>query len=1024
MGKKYDAELVTEYCDAMADAYVAYGQEIDNAQMACTNFADNNSFTGMQADISKEMVGDSEIVVMEDILAVNDKIKTAQADIMELFASYVDAASNARIDEETLDDNNTELKKFHKAFDEIGKHTESIHSQLGRFAKYLSSGEFTKPDFDSGRSASEELCGGNGDGGFIEESKQKLIDFDTEATALLKSHHLEVLINDISGRLHSASAVMSVFAPYSAGRGAYRVTNNPLNKYPRVILLGTGGSDGDDVTDVEDDPYGIVVSIGSLLSSSTAKWYMQYTDDDEVLKRAVDYGMYYLREEEYGFESVMREWEQNGYNPNNEGNALDMAAIAVVLQANWDVVNRSFVQKDAQANADVVANIQRHCLTWKIVEDSTGYYDAEGNEIVCSRTVGFEASQVLVDALIDSVAKDDPSNILPMLSGFKEASYIIPTKDELNIVDAGGADSCASAHAQLDIVIDHAGIVFNITPHMIFAPHESPHLYDDTAKIRETAQLIYYTDMNRSLNYIENIADCTYCTDTLGLGNDQLASILCSAQNSEDMKLLNGLIQVGGTEASYSELFKLCNPEKFGDACGIELSAFSDCLLKSDASGERLLAFTNGMTSSLIDCSKRENYLRMMSDGSYAYACAENLMAMSNTLNQELGFEWESYQAMCRANLLSGYWADIYGIWLDSAIYHHDYNTTIENFDMLTSRNGNMLVNSDGVYTMEYDIGFSYDYSRKKELSEGTVYTDIEYQTGYVVETGHTVDDDSVPHRSIRIMNYSLGTSELASDTQERLIRERAESIEKLPLDIVLDTISTFNPLMGSSASLIVTLCRNKPVLDIAQSTIGVGKVSIKELEIDKQKLDAISNSLGTMGNVLKAVSKYQGIEKQFTSDFKESGMYKMISNGYSYNNATGKVELCDYALMYELSRFNFEGGLEEVYKDAGKIPVPNQIHSRIEDAFFDGVILCTLDEKGKSRKATECRKEIDAAIDLILSGAGNSSYENVFEIPVDIYIAAIDVIDKAIIDYNGVNSTEYALLSKAMEEAVDKRKG
>ena len=541
MGKKYDAELVTEYCDAMADAYVAYGQEIDNAQMACTNFADNNSFTGMQADISKEMVGDSEIVVMEDILAVNDKIKTAQADIMELFASYVDAASNARIDEETLDDNNTELKKFHKAFDEIGKHTESIHSQLGRFAKYLSSGEFTKPDFDSGRSASEELCGGNGDGGFIEESKQKLIDFDTEATALLKSHHLEVLINDISGRLHSASAVMSVFAPYSAGRGAYRVTNNPLNKYPRVILLGTGGSDGDDVTDVEDDPYGIVVSIGSLLSSSTAKWYMQYTDDDEVLKRAVDYGMYYLREEEYGFESVMREWEQNGYNPNNEGNALDMAAIAVVLQANWDAVNQSFVQEDVQANADIVARILEHSLEWEVDERGTEsyYYDRETGELIEiteRNVIGYKGNQEIVDGLIENIYTGDPAGILPMLNEFKSSTCTLPHNTRVDIITF--ADRPASEFADLSVTIDRAGIRYDI--------FSSGFMIDGYCMVeeiyKEPLQFMYYTSMERSLKYIQEEIDCSYNITTNGFTEIELASVINTAENQIDMELLVGLV--------------------------------------------------------------------------------------------------------------------------------------------------------------------------------------------------------------------------------------------------------------------------------------------------------------------------------------------------------------------------------------------------------------------------------------------------------------------------------------------------
>ena len=230
MGKKYDAELITEYFDAMTDAYTLYGSEIDHAQLACVNFADNRTFMGVQAQTTKEMVGVAEIEILADILNVNNKIKTAQTDIAEKFVSSVDAASNARIDEDVLCGINGDLQELHKTFDEIGKHVESIHSQLSRFSKYLGR-DFTEPDFEVGRNASKELCGGSGKGGFVEESKQKLLDFDTEATAMLSSLCIEDDIQSITTRLSRSSSIMNTYQPYSLYRGAYNTFGIGMNLY-------------------------------------------------------------------------------------------------------------------------------------------------------------------------------------------------------------------------------------------------------------------------------------------------------------------------------------------------------------------------------------------------------------------------------------------------------------------------------------------------------------------------------------------------------------------------------------------------------------------------------------------------------------------------------------------------------------------------------------------------------------------------------------------------------------------------
>ena len=226
MGKRFDAELITGFFDAMGEAYIAYGSEIDHAQLSCADFADNDTFVGMQADGTKEMVGVAEIGLMEGILRVNDKIKDAQVAIMEQFESTVDAASNARIDEEILDGINHDLIGYHQTFDATGIRVERIHARLSPFSKYLGR-DFTIPRFNQGRVASEELCGGDSGKGFIQKSVLKLRSFDLEALAMLKGMMIGSAISDLARRLLNSSLAMNAFSMFKS-RGQRTPLSNIL----------------------------------------------------------------------------------------------------------------------------------------------------------------------------------------------------------------------------------------------------------------------------------------------------------------------------------------------------------------------------------------------------------------------------------------------------------------------------------------------------------------------------------------------------------------------------------------------------------------------------------------------------------------------------------------------------------------------------------------------------------------------------------------------------------------------------
>ena len=259
MSKRFDMSKVRAYCDSMTDAYNEYALAADRVQLACVEFGNNDTFTGLQAEASKQLVSAGETSLIDDILGVTYSIKAAQDRVMDMFEGSVDAASNALIDEDVLDQINHDIKQYYAAFDEIGVQVESIYARLQKFSKY---GSFTRPDFDSGRDAAKELCGGDGNGGFINACKLKLIDFDGDALSMLKSLDIEAMIMALTSRIADSSAVMRMFSVYQAERSqnqlyrpnVFRRTVDPWRNMPdaRVMLL-SDTNDSDDGYELDEN---------------------------------------------------------------------------------------------------------------------------------------------------------------------------------------------------------------------------------------------------------------------------------------------------------------------------------------------------------------------------------------------------------------------------------------------------------------------------------------------------------------------------------------------------------------------------------------------------------------------------------------------------------------------------------------------------------------------------------------------------------------------------------------------------
>ena len=207
MSRFYDAQKTNDYLKKTENSIATYAEQANAVLSSFATFAGDDEQKGEQAEAVKELVGTGEKNLVDRMLDIQQQISEAGAHIREGFETGVDAAPDALIEEDTLLQIEDSFKGFYKTYDDLGTQIEDIATILQ--SKYGEYATFERPDFESGREAFKDFCGGAAAGGFLQECMEKLEDFDAAETSYLHGLGLDGLLSDFENTVNNTSAVFA-----------------------------------------------------------------------------------------------------------------------------------------------------------------------------------------------------------------------------------------------------------------------------------------------------------------------------------------------------------------------------------------------------------------------------------------------------------------------------------------------------------------------------------------------------------------------------------------------------------------------------------------------------------------------------------------------------------------------------------------------------------------------------------------------------------------------------------------------
>ena len=213
-GKFYDAFKTRTYCEGINDEFDAYSQAAGVQTDTFSDFASNTEWRGEDAVLGKNLVGNAENGNLSEILAIQNDLKNIQANCIDKFSYEVDGAPNALIKFDVLKRIDRDFQNLYMDFNCLGHEVETISDELNaKFSKY---GSFTKPDFETGRNAFRDICGGDIEGtGFLSECMIKLTKYDSGTTEIIKESGILKHIQELSDRISKSDKAIAVM-PLSA----------------------------------------------------------------------------------------------------------------------------------------------------------------------------------------------------------------------------------------------------------------------------------------------------------------------------------------------------------------------------------------------------------------------------------------------------------------------------------------------------------------------------------------------------------------------------------------------------------------------------------------------------------------------------------------------------------------------------------------------------------------------------------------------------------------------------------------
>ena len=340
MGKFYDAEKTNEYFEQMDGAIASYAEQANAVLSSFATFAGDDEQKGEQAEAVKELVGTGEKNLVDRMIDIQQQISEAGAHIRESFETGVDAAPDALIEEDTLLQIEDSFKGYYKTYDDLGTQIEDIATILqSKFGEYAT---FERPDFESGREAFKDFCGGAAAGGFLQECMEKLEDFDVTETAYLHGLGLDKQLEEFVASVRQSSNVMMSFQKLDPILQQYILMNmgRELSRENGLQELHREGDASDGVTlTFDDDPsngtYG--ADQGNMRSNRAGFQFLfwRICEDEAFFEFIKDHDGY----EEYSTSQIVQLMEQI----NSEG--CGYVAVVNVVYVEYEGREAEFEEK-------------------------------------------------------------------------------------------------------------------------------------------------------------------------------------------------------------------------------------------------------------------------------------------------------------------------------------------------------------------------------------------------------------------------------------------------------------------------------------------------------------------------------------------------------------------------------------------------------------------------------------------------------------------------------------------------------
>lgn len=201
--------MVDEFINSYARAVDRYTVDSSSVEAGYLKYRNNSTYLGEAADASKQFIGR---IQLERFHAKNREIQKELynrcVDIQEMFKSRVDAAPNAKIDTDTLDDIKKEHHRIGVVVEDNGYNLEAMAKDIRK--TYGEFGNVTIPDYRYAADKYKEFCGNRG---FIDKCAEKLVTCDEDAKQHLKRASLKEKSDDFQKNVKAVARSLEGIEP-------------------------------------------------------------------------------------------------------------------------------------------------------------------------------------------------------------------------------------------------------------------------------------------------------------------------------------------------------------------------------------------------------------------------------------------------------------------------------------------------------------------------------------------------------------------------------------------------------------------------------------------------------------------------------------------------------------------------------------------------------------------------------------------------------------------------------------------